>query len=388
MTTPPPAGIIGSFAEGVKIVGGVMAFGLVGRKVLQSGRTVKPLYNRLESKHATLEEPIIPFTVNPYKQLVKDRALILQGETMTGKTMCLAASIPWYRRHGMPPFIRPVYGLYFNGAEGAATSSFDMWVRTQMFGLATQGGPEVTFALEKHLASQRFRSIGTTYFGFPPFLQPKPAIVIIDHLEDLMRRHPTESLNWVNQLTNTHVRDNKARLIFVVNSEDAVKSIQGLSQQDRWKVVTLGVDNTGPSPIPADYFTACESNIGLYKRLKRDDVQLSQAEVEARELLRLWREQFHVPYPLLAASWRLLSVVELKKQLLSALEKKITPEKHAILERHLEEMEKEQILAATQQKWEDHFKEGGMKRGAGELAIDVKTALGNEAPTVDAIQGK
>jgi hypothetical protein len=216
-------------------------------------------------------------------------------------------------------------------------------------------------------------------------MQPAPPIVVVDQLEELMKRFPAESLAWINQMTNAHVRDNKMRLILVVNSEDAVKSIQGLNQGTRWKVCTLGKVDKPPDTIDAKYFADCDSNIGLYKQLKEQEVSDTDVRKKAQKVLGRWRTQFHVPYPLLAAgSWRDLSVVELKKQLLSELEKVISAEKLTILRPHVEKLKKEQILAATQKEWEVRLISiGFVLMDAEPLAVRVKTVLGKAAPKVD-----
>ena len=388
-TLPPAGGNFGTLPEWIQVglkfacCGGSAFY--VGRKMAAvQVRAVGPLYQYFASLHQTLAAPIIPFSLNPYVKLEQSKALIVQGGNKTGKTTCLAVGIPWYRRGGLTPLVRPTFGLYFNGAKGRAVSSFDMWVTTQMFGSAAQGGAEVEFALDQHNKAHWLNRI-SALVPLPRFMQPARPIVVVDQLEELMKRFPAESLDWINQMTNAHVRDNKMRLILVVNSEDAVKSIQGLNQGTRWKVCTLGKVDKPPDTIDAKYFADCDSNIGLYKQLKEQEVSDTDVRKKAQKVLGRWRTQFHVPYPLLAAkSWRRLSVVELKKQLLSELEKVISAEKLTILRPHVEELEKEQILAATQKEWEVRLISiGFVLMDAEPLAVRVKTVLGKEAPKVD-----
>jgi hypothetical protein len=384
-TTLEPGNRAEWFSNGLQLlatatVGGAAGGYFSSRRL--SSRQVTKIYPKLQAMHERMKNPIIRFTVDPYAQLTPTHALILQGGNMTGKTSCLADSIPLRQRWLFGPS-----GLYLNGAIAKEKTEFKEWIATEMFGESTQkGANKVMAAAEAHLESQRCRRYLQRAFGdhLPVWAEPRPAIVIVDQLEELMQCFPAESLNWINNLTNAHVRHNILRLILVVNSEDAVKSIQGLNQGPRWKVCTLGKVDKPPANIDADYFVDCDSNIGLYKQLQEQEVNRPDVKEKAHQVLALWRAQFHVPYPLLAAtSWRLLSVVELKTRLLSALEKVISAEKLAILTPHLKELKKEQILAATQKEWEIRFKEGWGLMDAKSLAIDVKTVLGNEAPAVD-----
>ena len=151
------------------------------------GRTVTKLYPRLQPMHECMEEPIIAFTVNPYEKLARTRALILRGGNKTGKTSCLAASIPWRQRWLFGPS-----GLYLNGATAKEKSDFKDWITAEMQGCTTQVGVEVMAAAEAHLQSQRCRRFLRMGFGnrLPAWAAPRPAIVIVDQLEELMQCHP------------------------------------------------------------------------------------------------------------------------------------------------------------------------------------------------------
>ena len=85
-----------------------------------------------------------------------------------------------------------------------------------MFGMTTTGGSEIVYGLVQHSESQVFRSV-LERVGLP--IAPKPAIVLVDQLEELLKRFPVQALDWANTLTNQHTRDNLARVIFVCNRQ-------------------------------------------------------------------------------------------------------------------------------------------------------------------------
>ena len=392
---------VGAIPDWLKLVG-VGAATLGGGSVLRSHfrpKTVRCLYDQVRFIRDTLKDPILPVEVNPYAEATPTQAVIFKGRNKAGKTTRLCTAIPWWRRFG--PFA--TQGIYFNGAKGTAVSTFDMWVTTQMFGQAAQGGAEVEKALDDHASSQRLRNFFGLVLGSrrPAFLHSVPAVVVVDQLEELMKRFPVETLGWVNQLTNAHVRDNKARVIFVVNSDYAVKTIQALNQGDRWKVVPL----TPPEPqtvrdlLDEIYFEGVQRNIGLYKEAKQRGVEQEKLAAFANETLDFWEKQFHVPYPLLAdKSWRRMDNSTLKATLLRALEEALRSKRHPdgdlvytdekvlhfvdVVKSAMEVLDNEQVLAASAKEWEVRLvATSGSAIGEG-LAKVVKALLGNPAPDV------
>ena len=360
-------------------------------------RTVRGLFAQLESMLGGLSTPIISMGSDPYAALSPGKAVILQGRNKEGKTTRLAAAIPLWRQRG--PFA--LQGLYFNGAKGMSVSTFDMWVTTQMFGQASQGGAEVEAALDAHLARQRVRR--AVWFLLrqrtPLICRPVPAVVIVDQLEDLLKRFPEETLGWVNQLTNAHVRDQKARVIFVVNSDAAVRTVLALNQGDRWKVVAMAppdVDSVR-GLLDEAYFEKVQRNIGLYKEAKQRGIEEGDVEAFATRMLEFWKEQFHVPYPLLAdKSWRAMNAAEFEEALPRAVEHLLRSETQGNGRRKFNEDEvqcfvdvvaslvngrdKADILSASLEKWEAMLAAQCSAADANRLASRVKRLLGGPAP--------
>jgi len=393
-------GMLGTIPDWMKLAGVGAALG--GGSMLRAHfrpKTVRGLYDQVKFIRRSLAPPIVPVEVNPY-ETTPTRAVIFKGRNKEGKTTRLCTAIPWWRRFG--PFA--TQGLYFNGAKGMAVDTFGMWVTTQMFGQASQGGAEVRAALDAHVSSQWFRNLVDSVLAdkAPAILRPVAPVVIVDQLEELMRRFPVETLGWVNQLTNAHVRDNKARVIFVVNSDYAVKTIQALNQGDRWKVVTLSPPepHTVHDLLDEIFFEGVQRNIGLYKEAKQQPPRgKSELEAFANETLGFWEKQFHVPYPLLSdKSWRRMDEFTLKATLLRALEEALRSKRHPnddpvytdekvqhsvdVVASAMDYLGKEQVLAASEKEWEVRL-EAKSDSAIGEgLAPVVKALLGNAAPDI------
>merc|ERR1740120_686958 len=102
-----------------------------------------------------------------------------------------------------------------------------------------------------------------------PFLQPLPCFVIVDQFEELLRRYPHAVL-WASNLINQQIRNNIARLIFVVNTDSGAMSLLNLcwntQRAERIMLLPLHADKLGPtSCIDRAIFTECRGNIGLYR---------------------------------------------------------------------------------------------------------------------------
>ena len=174
---------------------------------------VRNLHQRLKGAGRKLRSPIVKFAMKPYQEITENRALILQGRNQEGKTTLLRETIPRHRRWG--PLA--LEGIYLNGAEGKSVNSFKEWLTTQMFGMTTTGGSE--------------------NLGLP--IAPKPAIVLVDQFEELLKRFPVQALDWANALTNKHTRDNLARVIFVCNSNAGSQTLLNLNQGTRFDRVIM-----------------------------------------------------------------------------------------------------------------------------------------------------
>ena len=200
--------------------------------------------------------PVLPVDSRPYAALKEDKALILQGRNEDGKTTLLRTSLPWWHRFG--PLAH--YGLYLNGEHSRGVSSFAEWQTTQLFGRTTTSGSEMAMSFYQYRERQWLRS-------FLQLLQlpvaPKPAIVIVDQFEELLKQYPQQALDWANVLTNQHVRFGLARVIFVVNSDKGTRTLLNLNQGDRFDVLVMQ-----PAPgqhvrgLDEELYRKCSCNIG------------------------------------------------------------------------------------------------------------------------------
>ncbi|CAK0845311.1 unnamed protein product [Prorocentrum cordatum] len=234
------------------LVGGATVMGVARRAWLPNRIPVVHMYNRLRREGGPLLWPHLRlrFGESPYSKLTRDRAVILQGRPQEGKTTLLRTSIPWYRRWNVWPLSNLFLwrGIYFNGAHATGTS-FERWLVQQLFGSVPQGGSELHGALTEYRHRQWFRILMEKMRL--PFMNPRPVLLIVDQFEQLMVAHPSQALPWADMLTQHHVRDNLARVIFVVSSDAGVQSLKWYtyfgqryntvvmdphSSQDLWKL--------------------------------------------------------------------------------------------------------------------------------------------------------
>ena len=215
----------------IKTVGGLLGLlavpEITKRFLYPAAAPVRNLHQRLKGAGRKLRSPIVKFAMKPYQEITENRALILQGRNQEGKTTLLRETIPRHRRWG--PLA--LEGIYLNGAEGKSVDSFKEWLTTQMFGMTTTGGSEIAYNLQAYKSKQWFVGF-LENLGLP--IAPKPAIVLVDQLEELLKRFPVQALDWANTLTNKHTRDNLARVIFVCNSNAGSQTLLNLNQGTRF----------------------------------------------------------------------------------------------------------------------------------------------------------
>jgi len=267
--------------------------------------------------------------VRPYAALSRQRAVILQGRTQTGKTTLLRTAIPRAHRwniFGMKWLCW--YGIYLNGADARRNDHFQMWVTSQMFGIATAAGSELKARLWEWRQSHWFRS----YMEIlrMPVLLPRPVYIVVDQFEELMRRFPGEALCWADAVTNYHTRNNLARVIFVVNSDFATQSLLNLDWQgSRYNVVKIDpmVDAKIPamSLVSKDLFKDCGCNIGIYtevqRLVKRQCLERTQVPRFVKERLARYNLDFEVSFPEhFHPSWLHLPLPDAKQEVVRALE--------------------------------------------------------------------
>ena len=339
--------------------------------------------------------PVVPMDSRPYAALNEDRALILQGRNKDGKTTLLRTSLPWWHRFG--PLAH--YGLYLNGEAGTGVESFAQWQTTQLSGLTTTAGGELQMMLRQYRESQWLRS-RLQLLKLP--VAPKPAIVLVDQFEELLKRYPSQALDWANFLTNQHVRFGLARVIFVVNSDKGTRTLLNLNQGDRFDVLVMPpADGKHATGLDEELYRKCSYNVGLYKNVvaKLDSGEIDHVDVEeyASKKLKDWEDDFHLPYPVkYDRSWKRLAEEEslplMKQRLGQALEQvllaqpMLTPEKvekqMEMATRCWETLDKMQVLDPMEPEWAKRLEaaRGAKPAVAESLAKHIRCLIGNPVP--------
>ncbi|OLP74944.1 hypothetical protein AK812_SmicGene45356 [Symbiodinium microadriaticum] len=360
-------------------------------------RPIKRLSPLLRKVIELPDAPVVTVDCRPYAALKKDRALILQGRNKDGKTTLLRTSLPWWCRLG--PWAH--YGLYLNGEQSRGVTSFAEWQTTQLFGKTTTAGSEIAMSFYQYRERQWFRSL-LQLLKLP--VAPKPAIVLVDQFEELLKQYPQQALDWANVLTNQHVRFGLARVIFVVNSEKGTRTLLNLNQGDRFDVLVMPpADGKHVTGLDEELYQKCSRNIGLYKNVvtKLDAGEIDNVEEYASKKLRRWEDDFHIPYPYkYDPSWSDLaekSLPLMKQTLLQALKQvllaqkgrdsqpMLTPEKVEkqieIATRCWETLDKMQVLDAMEAEWAEMLQgEGAKPAVAKSLAKHIRCLIGNPVP--------
>jgi hypothetical protein len=354
-------------------------------------KAVVRLYPHLRSVGGFLENPIVKFTVSPYNQFSADKALIFQGRNKEGKTTLLRTSIPRLRRWPIIGY----YGIYLNGAQGLGVDSFEKWQTTQMFGIAATGGSEIAQCLTQYRESQRLRLFTEAVFGLPG---PKPAVVIVDQFEELLMRFPVQALAWANTLTNLHVRDQVARVVFVVNSDNGAQTLLNLNQGIRFHKVVLDPSDHVGKGMEAKTYETCQKNIGLYKMVVREGLRDDALCSFVEKAFARWRQDYQLPFPVkYDCSWAELPPPEMKDTMKKVLELALrntpgTDGKHQYSDEDVKEsmgfavkawkyLHPSQILDASAELWVHLLQSAGAEAAvAMALAREIKRIVGNPVP--------
>lgn len=162
-----------------------------------------------------------------------NHAVIFQGPYRSGKTTFLAHSIlqwyPWYLRPLFPPC-----GVFLQGNQ--TKESTLEWLKTQLSSTSAEDPVgSLVDLIGKRTEKQRFRVFLHTKFGdkLPMFLKPQPSLVIIDQAEELIRCYRTDFLRQIEPLVKyTRDKPHSLQLMFIVNSDTAVKSLESLNGGD------------------------------------------------------------------------------------------------------------------------------------------------------------
>ena len=351
------------------------------------------LHQRLKGTGRKLRSPVVKFAIKPYQEITEDRALILQGRNQEGKTTLLRETIPQHRRWG--PLA--LEGIYLNGAKGKGVETFEKWLTTQMFGMTATGGSEIDYNLQAYRSKQWFVGF-LENLGLP--IAPKPAIVLVDQFEELLKRFPVQALDWANTLTNQHARDNLARVILVCNSDAGSQTLLNLNQGTRFdRVIMEQVSGQGVIGLDKELFQKCSCNIGMYKlvedKMARQELTEEQVEDFIRATFHRWELDFHLPYPVkYDRSWADLvnmkaRMEETLEQALHALEedgKKVFTEEEIKLqmgfaERILKPLNQQQILDASEELWLERLESFGADKPVAEaLASQIKGMICSPVP--------
>lgn len=146
------------------------------------------------------------------------------------------------------------------------------WLKQQVSTLGKDDGKGtlMDLALDRY-DEQKLRGMLMRTFGpawLPKLLQPQPSIIIIDQAEELLRKHRAEFLSFFYLLIKEARDCSYFKLIFVINSDEAVQSFQVLNGG------TLFVEVSAPEPDEADVqrilgpefaaiFRKCGKNLGI-----------------------------------------------------------------------------------------------------------------------------
>eukprot|EP00415_Alexandrium_ostenfeldii_P000067 UN0067 len=162
-----------------------------------------------------------------------------------------------------------------------------------------------------------------------PFLLPRPCYIIIDQCEELMRRFPDEVVGWADSITHYHTRNNIARLVFVVNSENGTQTLTNLSWLGhRYHTVVMEPAKCERlwqlSLIDRKLFLKCNCNPGLYALVAGCLKQGTMSEAEVPQFVKRmsarWVRDFTLPFPLSThATWLDMDLGQAKRHLLQGL---------------------------------------------------------------------
>lgn len=198
------------------------------------------------------------------------KAVILVGDRRSGKSVFLADNIankmyPWWHR-----LFFPVRGVYLNGCEAFRSSTIDSWLRNQ---IGPTEKPDPFYGLwdlvREWRRGQRVRQFLHEVFNanLPSFLLPQPVFIVVDDAEGLLCVHRAACLSAFHQLIREAKDNDLIRLVFIVNTENAVKSMQlvGSEMYDVFKVP--GVSEKAVAEQFGDEFAKnfvdCDSSIGI-----------------------------------------------------------------------------------------------------------------------------
>lgn len=184
---------------------------------------------RKSRAEAIKASPYIP-RVGKLSLLNAEKSVILIGPPQSGKSVFLAHTIlketyPWWSRLIFPP-----QGFLLQGNQ-SAPSARDWFDQELNFAGEGHAMTSMTNAIINFSAKQRVRSfLFHKFYGqLHPIFCPQPTLVIIDQVEELIKHHRSDFVNIVFPLVKLcKGSPNALQLIFVVNSAEAVASLEKL----------------------------------------------------------------------------------------------------------------------------------------------------------------
>ncbi|CAK9081780.1 unnamed protein product [Durusdinium trenchii] len=252
------------------IIGAVSMTGAAKRALYPHARPVEPLFNRLRAEGGPRlwSHQRVRFAANPYKYLNHNKIVILQGDTLSGKTNLLRHAIPWYRRWTIWPLsILCWRGIYMNGAESQRIDTFQQWVTFQMFGTSHRAGSEIKQCVWAYRKQQWLWLVMEKLRVPFPLLLPKPVFIIVDQYEELLKKYPDQAVAWADAICHNHGRNNYARILFVVNSDHGAQTLLNLAVHgmhfERVQLTTP-TESWRFATLDRNLLRKCQHNVGLY----------------------------------------------------------------------------------------------------------------------------
>lgn len=213
--------------------------GLLGRGVYL--RANNAFYKSLITRSKAETDSVWPYfpRVGIFPLLSAEKAVILTGPHRSGKSVYLAHAImkqayPWWRR-----FIFPPKGFFLQGDQSAPSAR--EWFSIEL----NSGGKEdpiksIVQIMLDFSEKQRVRRFlfDVLPFQLPRFLRKQPTLIIIDQAEELINHHRADFINIVFPLVKLcKGSPDVVQLVFVVNSPEAVASLEALNGGNLFDVV-------------------------------------------------------------------------------------------------------------------------------------------------------
>jgi hypothetical protein len=174
---------------------------------------------------------------SPFPRVPTGRATIFQGRHRDGKSITLSHTIltqwyPWHLR-----LLWPARGFYLEGSQTCETAQ--IWLSEQLATGSESPLTHIQDLVEMRAAQQRMRTLLLERMPWlPSFCHPQPSVIIIDQAEELIRAHRAEFLVLVKELVRLNRNcPSTLQIIFVVNTNEAVQSLQNLNGGDLFEPV-------------------------------------------------------------------------------------------------------------------------------------------------------